>query len=540
MRLLVFIPGILLVSAISAQDATTEALNEVTTLKSADGNQTDAPSEIPEIKKSVRIIGAGLAGLAAAKYLRQCGFSDVKVYDQSEWIGGRVRSIQNPEIGSDGVLELGAEFNYYYGRNGDDELDSLIKDLKIGPSLDDTKKIRRKNKEQILSIDKCGNVNDVTFDRTFDRLLRRVGQNVMGKISVGKNIDKSESIGLLIQDEMKKEGGNLAKDYVDDVIAMKNNIESLFGASSWLDISPQTWYYYGKGVDVERYPSLGRQGYKPLIDHLIEESGGAEIFLLNRTVRDITYRGLSNIKFNVEIDGKTSADSADYLIITAPIGRMFDDKFSATMFKEKLPDKKRMAALDIGMGYKMKIFFMYDRPFWRDNVRVMRFLRFQNSTGCDNGQDMEKDLEKNFVVLRVHPYFDNVLFTNIGGSKKKIETLENKMKSINGQAEIKQAITNVLKRYKISDDIPQPERIIASNWLTGQQLANSLTFMTLKCLQKQTNCVKDIADPIFKEGSNVPKILFAGDATVEEGLGTAHGAYASGRVAANSLCHLHS
>ena len=41
------------------------------------------------------VIGAGLAGLAATKYLLKNGFTDVTVLEASDHIGGRVQSVQH-------------------------------------------------------------------------------------------------------------------------------------------------------------------------------------------------------------------------------------------------------------------------------------------------------------------------------------------------------------------------------------------------------------------------------------------------------------
>lgn len=43
------------------------------------------------------VIGAGLAGLAAAKTLLENGFTDVAVLEASDCIGGRVLSVQHGE-----------------------------------------------------------------------------------------------------------------------------------------------------------------------------------------------------------------------------------------------------------------------------------------------------------------------------------------------------------------------------------------------------------------------------------------------------------
>lgn len=43
------------------------------------------------------VIGAGLAGLAAAKTLLESGFTDVTILEASDHIGGRVQSVQHGE-----------------------------------------------------------------------------------------------------------------------------------------------------------------------------------------------------------------------------------------------------------------------------------------------------------------------------------------------------------------------------------------------------------------------------------------------------------
>src|SRR3954447_22509873 len=42
--------------------------------------------------RTVAVVGAGFAGLAAAWYLRECGVGTVVVFESSDRIGGRVRT----------------------------------------------------------------------------------------------------------------------------------------------------------------------------------------------------------------------------------------------------------------------------------------------------------------------------------------------------------------------------------------------------------------------------------------------------------------
>lgn len=65
---------------------------------SSDG--TDDPLSSGPRHPRIVVIGAGLAGLAAARTLLENGFTDVTVLEASDCIGGRVLSIQHGETTS--------------------------------------------------------------------------------------------------------------------------------------------------------------------------------------------------------------------------------------------------------------------------------------------------------------------------------------------------------------------------------------------------------------------------------------------------------
>ena len=62
---------------------------------SADDPLCSFPGRLPQPR--IVVIGAGLAGLAAAKTLLENGFTDVTVLEASDRIGGRVQSVQHGE-----------------------------------------------------------------------------------------------------------------------------------------------------------------------------------------------------------------------------------------------------------------------------------------------------------------------------------------------------------------------------------------------------------------------------------------------------------
>lgn len=66
------------------------------------GQDTHSFKDKPCAKAQVVVVGAGLAGLAAAQRLRESGIEDVVILEAQERIGGRVHTIDH----SDYVLEM--------------------------------------------------------------------------------------------------------------------------------------------------------------------------------------------------------------------------------------------------------------------------------------------------------------------------------------------------------------------------------------------------------------------------------------------------
>src|SRR5262245_18540698 len=67
----------------------------------------NSQSPTPNSQPQVQIIGAGVAGLAAARAIATAGFS-VTVLEARDRTGGRIHTIRDPKLSA--PIELGAEF----------------------------------------------------------------------------------------------------------------------------------------------------------------------------------------------------------------------------------------------------------------------------------------------------------------------------------------------------------------------------------------------------------------------------------------------
>lgn len=73
-------------------------------------------------KTQVAVLGAGVAGIAAAEALHNASISDFLIIDVNDYIGGRLRHItfgKNPATGQPYTIELGANWVQGLGKPGD-------------------------------------------------------------------------------------------------------------------------------------------------------------------------------------------------------------------------------------------------------------------------------------------------------------------------------------------------------------------------------------------------------------------------------------
>lgn len=78
-------------------------------------------------KKKVAVIGAGAAGMTAARELHRCGF-EVTIFEASDRIGGRLYTKDNPVGDSQAGMEMGAMRMPFFNTPGDNESQYQVDD----------------------------------------------------------------------------------------------------------------------------------------------------------------------------------------------------------------------------------------------------------------------------------------------------------------------------------------------------------------------------------------------------------------------------
>jgi monoamine oxidase len=269
----------------------------------------------------VAIVGAGVAGLAAARSLAQCGMR-VAILEASHRVGGRVRTLEGH---TPLPVELGPEFMH---GTPHEQMLAIVREAE-------------------LSLDPIVGA----------RFLRRNGGLVDGG-------DLWSRVGELVQGAADADPGESARDYItrarmsaEDARLFAHFIESFYGAPLGdISIASVAEDASGAGGDDSAHQYRIRGGYGRLVAFLAR---GLDT-RLGHAVHAIDWgRGPVRIRYRSGAgDGELTADR---VIVAVPIGVL---QARAIRFSPPLGEHARAIA-QLAMGQVQKIVVCLREPVWR-------------------------------------------------------------------------------------------------------------------------------------------------------------------------------
>ena len=295
---------------------------------------------------TVIVIGAGLAGIAAARALQAQGRT-VVILEARERIGGRIWTIRDWA----GIpLELGASWvngtigNPVFAAARDLGLALVPTGYKSVPLIYDHRG------DLVPDRDRAG--AEARFSRIIASLERKF---------------KDVSTDLPLKTAFQRACEDLSFPSPDQHLLnhiFHSHIEHEYGADG-SDLSLWHWDDVGEyhGADV-----ILPDGLSTLVGRLAE---GLDI-RLGQEVTQIDHVGQS-----VSISTRDDTFTSDFAVVTLPIGVL---KSRAVAFKPDLPKEKSTALARLGMGLLNKIHLRFVAPFWPEKTD---WLEYMGPTGSD-------------------------------------------------------------------------------------------------------------------------------------------------------------
>ncbi|KAL6529818.1 Polyamine oxidase 2 [Orobanche gracilis] len=426
---------------------------------------------------SVIVIGAGFAGITAARALHDASFQ-VIVLESRDRIGGRVHT----DYSFGFPVDLGA--SWLHGVSKENPLASVIGrlGLPLYRTSGDNSVLYDHDLESYALFDMDGNqVHQGLVSKvgeTFESILKETDL-VRQEFSDDMSIQRAISIVFERRPDLRLEG-----------LEHKVLQWYLCRMEGWFAADADTISL--KGWDQEELLPGGHglmvRGYLPVINTLAK---GLDIRLGHRVTKvDRRHHG---VKVTVE-DGRTFI--ADAAVIAIPLGVL---KSNCIKFEPRLPEWKEEAINNLGVGIENKIILNFDNVFW-PNVEFLGVVA-ETSYECSYFLNLHK--------ATGHPV---LVYMPAGKLARDIEKMSDEAAANFAFTQLKRILPNASK----------PIQYLVSHWGTDK---NSLGSYSYDKVGHSHDLYERLRIP-------VDHLFFAGEATSFDYPGSVHGAYSTGLMAA--------
>ncbi|HJT35042.1 MAG TPA: FAD-dependent oxidoreductase [Pirellulales bacterium] len=417
--------------------------------------------------EKIVVVGAGIAGLAAARELASLGYQ-VTVLEGRQRIGGRIwtdRSLSTP-------VELGAGSIEIQRRN---PLTPLARQWKIaGEPL---------RYESVKLYDCAGarwrddDVEEIA-DR-FETVVNRERQRAKAAMA-------SQSAGpLSVQDVVANRG-------------LAGSPDTALGRAQQWTGAVQVCEYGAELRDLslacfdDDYEAdwddlLVVGGFDRLIERL---AAGLDIRLGHEVVR------IEHDSDGVRVESSLGTFSADRVLITLPLGVL---KAGLVTFAPALPQGKMAAIERLEMGLLNKVVLQYDERFWPAEADVLGFA------------SRTPGLFPQFINLFAATGAPILVATIAGDYARALETLTDEQIVARAQ--------HALRSMFATKTVPEPAVFRVTRWASDRWAQGSYSYVPVRGSGADYDI---LGEPVGD------RMFFAGEATNREYSATAHGAYLSG------------
>ena len=421
--------------------AISPAFSALSTLAACDEDAPTNPINPATLNKAVVILGAGIAGLAAARQLKTLGFKNIIVLEGRNRIGGRIvtdRSMGFP-------MDMGAA--WIHGPNNN-PIATLARsaNAKTFVTADDSLAVFDENGVKLAT-----NTVDAAFVR-YETVLKKVKNNALVSKSVRQVIVEQDPSVL------------------NDLL-MQWQLTTFAEFDAGGDIAQLSSKYWDEDENFAGADAVLPNGYDAITAFLAREVADIR---LNQTVLAVDYVGE---KIKITTDKGTF--EADRLICTVPLGVL---KNNTIAFTPEWPTARKLALNRLQMGVVNKVVLTFDRKFWGDE----QYIGFTDST---------KGKFPYFLNLtKVTPLVFGLVAFSFGNYASQMEALTD--------AQIQAEIMATLRKiYGLG--IPNPTKLNVSRWQKDPFSRGAYSFQSVNSLPEDfTELATPINGKLFFAGEH--------------------------------------
>lgn len=421
----------------------------------------------------VLVIGAGMAGLAAAKKLREAG-KRVIVLEARNRIGGR---IYTHPTWKDAPLDLGA--TWIHGDGASNPIASLARS--IGARLATT------SYDSMEAIDTDGTkLGTAATDH-----IKALQGELEAALAKAQEFNYDQSVRAAAYKGLNYANrSDSDKRRIDYLI--NSTVEHEFGG----DANKLSTWWYDNDTAYPGGEALFVDGYKVLIDHLADKLD----IRLEHVVSNISH----SASMGVSVTTDQGVFTACHAIVTLPLGVL---QSGAVTFSPALPAAKKTAITKLGMGNLNKCYLRFPSVFWNNDVDWLEYIQ----SSAQYGQWAEW---VNCARLTGQPI---LLGFNAAAYGEAVEDLTD-------QEIVDGAMDTLRKMY--GNAIPAPTDWTITRWHSDPYARGAYSCNLLGSTPEMRD---DLAANVAK------RLYFAGEATEKVRFASVHGAYLTGMRAANEI-----
>lgn len=397
------------------------------------------------VQTDILVVGAGVAGLAAARELQAQDF-EVIVLEGRDRIGGR---IWTDHSWPGAHLDLGASWIHGVEENPMTELANEFEIETVATDYDSL--LLYDTDGRLLSTEEYD-----TVTARFEQLMRQVEE-------IGEELDKDISLGRAM--EMALENLRLTEQAGRGLAyAINTTIEHEYAA----DVADLSLFYWDQEEAFDGDDVLFPGGYDQITTRLAQ---GLDI-RLGHVVREIHY---DETGVTVVTDqGKFEAERA---VITLPLGVL---QSGSVVFSPILPEWKQEAITSLSMGVLNKLYLRFDRTFWPEETDFLDYIAEQKGQWSD------------FLNIYKYTKLPILVCFNAAEYGRAIEPLADK-EIIAG------AIATLRRIY--GEDIPDPAAWLITRWASDPFAGGSYSYTPVGASSEDyEQMAEPVSDRLFFAG----------------------------------------